>query len=141
MVANYADTFIVGVHGNAGNVSDRSSGRDIPLNAKDLAKLIKEDKNYSTGMTIVLISCNTGAIPPKVADRFAQQLADEMGEGSEVIAPDGFFGVSIDGNTHVYLPDSNDPSKPDLNTKGSMKKFVGGLVEIVDRVEPPDENF
>ncbi|GMO29718.1 MAG: hypothetical protein Ta2B_10670 [Termitinemataceae bacterium] len=74
----------------------------------------------------MLLACNTGATTSDGRDNFAQQLADEMGEGESVIAPNGF--LAIDSKTFtpkIFARDKNNPNQPDINIEGRMITFTG----------------
>jgi len=57
-VANKPNTFQVGGHGNPSLMVDGATGER--LDAKKLAARIKKNPNYKSGMTVEILSCNTG---------------------------------------------------------------------------------
>lgn len=92
------DVFVVGAHGNESaiyeypNPTKDSEGNIVrglgePISPVKLAKMIKESPNYVEGMPVVLWSCNTGKIRENGIKNYAQQLADSLGPGAKVIAP------------------------------------------------------
>jgi RHS repeat-associated protein len=112
---------IVYGHGNPASVVDDrcmvcKSGEY--LNAKDLAKRIKDSGAWKSGMPIWLKSCSTGASNNGIA----QQLADTL--GVKVLAPDNFawfspsvgylgsFGMNRDGTLNGSLPGVDRPFDP-----------------------------
>ncbi|MBO4386306.1 MAG: hypothetical protein J5817_04730 [Treponema sp.] len=114
-------TFIIGGHGNAYIIEDDTA---TSISAKKLAELIKNDKNYSEGMTIKLLSCSTG----KRNDGFAQNLADEMGEGTKVIAPSKTIWINSDGSLEVCdleEKQNGDGNRITVKNQGEWKTFTG----------------
>ena len=114
-------TFIIGGHGNVYIIEDDTA---TSISAKKVAELIKNDKNYSAGMTIKLLSCSTG----KRNDGFAQNLADEMGAGTKVIAPSKTLWISSDGSLEIYdleEKQNEDGDKITVKNQGEWKTFTG----------------
>ena len=84
----------------------------------------KNDKNYSEGMTIKLLSCSTG----KRNDGFAQNLADEMGEGTKVIAPSKTIWINSVGSLEVCdleEKQNGDGNRITVKNQGEWKTFTG----------------
>ncbi|WP_024468297.1 RHS repeat domain-containing protein, partial [Treponema pedis] len=96
--------FIVSAHGSIRGVFDHSGdppnnpiGGKAPIKPSELAKLIKNHPNYNKGMTVQLIVCNVGLPNPEANNiSYAQQLADELGDGVRVLAPEGLVILSFD---------------------------------------------
>ena len=82
-VANKPNTFQVGGHGNPSLMVDGATGER--LDAKKLAARIKKNPNYKSGMTVEILSCNTG----KGANPLGQQLANEL--NTTVKAPNEYL--------------------------------------------------
>ena len=72
--------------------------------------------------TIYLLSCNVGN------GDFAQELADALGEGARVQAPDGYIWFDKDGKAYLGDMDENGNYKPnpDKKFKGSVGKGSSG---------------
>ena len=71
-VANKSNTFQVGGHDNPSLMVDGATGER--LDAKKLAARIKKNPNYKSGMTVEILSCNTG----KGANPLGKQIANEL---------------------------------------------------------------
>ena len=124
----YKADFVVAGHGNrmamykySGYSKDsKDRGVPTPIPAKSLASMIKSHKNYKEGMSVILWSCDVGKAPDNKGyknDCYAQQLADELGEGSVVLAPSGEITVGVGTNPNKII--NKDGSK------GQMNKFIG----------------
>ena len=107
--------FTVGIHGDAGGVS-LSGYQGDKLSPSDLAKSIR-DAGWNGKDTIYLLSCNVGN------GEFPQQLADVLGEGTRVQAPDGYIWFTKDGK--VYLGDMDADGNYIPNPDKKFKGFVG----------------
>lgn len=71
-------------------------------------------------MTVILWSCDVGKAPDNKGyktDCFAQQLADELGAGSVVVAPSGAITVGYGANPNKIQNEDG--------SKGKMNRFVG----------------
>jgi len=80
-----------------------------------LAQKIRSHPDYKKGMTIELLSCNTG----KGKNSIGQQLANEL--NTTVRAPDQFLWYYSDGN---LKPMGMKPDRTqDLNQPGKMRRF------------------
>lgn len=112
--------FSVGIHGDANGVSPTGNANDR-MSASDLAKSIK-DAGWNGTDTIYLLSCNVGN------GDFAQELADALGEGARVQAPDGYIWFDKDGKAYLGDMDENGNYKPnpDKKFKGSVGKGSSG---------------
>ena len=113
-VANKPNTFQVGGHGNPSLMVDGATGER--LDAKKLASRIKKDPNYKSGMTVEILSCNTG----KGANPLGQQLANEL--NTTVKAPNEYLWFSSNGKLTpmgMKADRSQDTSKP-----GTMRIFT-----------------
>ena len=113
-VKNKPDVFQVGGHGNSSVIIDGSNGK--ALTAKDLAQKIQSHPDYKKGMTVELLSCNTG----KGANSIGQQLANEL--NTTVKAPNQFLWYYSNGN---LKPMGMKPDRTqDLNQPGRMRRFT-----------------
>jgi hypothetical protein len=56
-VPDHEGVLTVGAHGNSTTIVDQNG---TPIKANDLAVMIKNHPKYKRGMTIELLSCNTG---------------------------------------------------------------------------------
>lgn len=99
----------VALHGNI--TSAEFFGK--PINASDLAKIIKSRDDYKIGTPIRLFSCNTGNIS-ETGDCFAQLLANEM--RVKIKAPEDLIYVNPDGSFFI-----GDPSVTELKPFWSRK--------------------
>lgn len=110
------EIFTVGGHGSTFSMSDDTKA---PLSASTVAEIIKQDNNYEQGMTVMLLSCNTG----RSDTSFAQDLADELGTGEKVIAPTKTLWISKDGSLEVY----DEITEEGETTKeyGEWRTFIG----------------
>ena len=112
-VKNKPNVFQIGGHGSPSAIIDGSNGK--ALTAKDLAQKIRSHPDYKKGMTIELLSCNTG----KGKNSIGQQLANEL--NTTVRAPDQFLWYYSDGN---LKPMGMKPDRTqDLNQPGKMRRF------------------
>ncbi|UTY31249.1 toxin TcdB middle/N-terminal domain-containing protein [Treponema putidum] len=131
--------FIVSAHGSVRGVFDHSGdppnnsiGGKEPMKPSELAKLIRNHPKYKKGMTIQLIVCNVGLPNPKAKGiPYAQQLADELGEGVKVLAPEGLVILSFDEKKfktrYIVEVENNNESKIIYKFKefiGNQKKDV-----------------
>jgi hypothetical protein len=93
-------------HGTANTVFCRTGE---PMNARELAKWIRNDSRYQAGMTVYLMCCETG----KGSRPIAQKLADQL--GAEVVAPTEKLWPQ---QTGLYIV-----------AQERMKKTMGGMFE------------
>jgi hypothetical protein len=124
-------TFIVGGHGDTQYIYDSSGNNLTPAK---LANMIKNNPDYKPGDTIILDSCNTGKTPEDGGDPFAQKLADALGPGTIVKAPDNYLCIWSDGKIYIgpHIPffesifDINGPNvKQSTSNSGAMLTFKG----------------
>lgn len=104
-------------HGNSKNIHIEHNGKNIEINSRIAAKLIKSRTDYTKGQSIRLLSCNTG----KGNDCFAQNLANKL--GVTVYAPTKMIWAWPNGTHDVYGSIKNNINKPNLKDKGYMKAF------------------
>ena len=85
---------------------DRAVFFEKPINASDLAKIIKSRPDYTIGTPVRLFSCNTGNIE-NTGDCFAQELATALNTTVEApqmeiyVEEDGSFYDGFIGNTQL----------------------------------------
>ena len=97
----------VALHGTPKNVEFFGE----PIDAKTLAKIIRNRKDYSKGSKVRLLSCSTGKITD-TANCFAQQLANVLGVEIEAptddifVYPNGDFiiGKKNNGEMKIFYP-------------------------------------
>lgn len=97
----------VALHGTPKNVEFFGE----PIDAKTLAKIIRNRKDYSKGSKVRLLSCSTGKITD-TANCFAQQLANALGVEIEAptddifVYPNGDFiiGKKNNGEMKIFYP-------------------------------------
>ena len=127
--------FVVAGHGNSVNgiyqyvQSTNGSYKGAPIPATRLAEMIKNDPNYKTGMTVYLWACNVGESPKNGKEIYAQKVADALGEGAVVYAPNTKIWIN-DVFNGVPLPYNITEEKVDgkivyTKTEGGWIKFVG----------------
>jgi hypothetical protein len=119
-------TFIIGGHGSPSFMQDANGKRVYP---SDLADLITApNSGYQKGDIIILDSCNTGVGNDS---SFAQRLANELGHGTIVKAPDNYLTISKKGEVYIGPARDNriyysDPSvQKSPNNSGAMLTFKG----------------
>ena len=86
------NTFIVAAHGSVHGVYDHRGNESHRVKPEELAAMIKSHPGYKKGMTVMLLVCNVG-LPDPDGIISAQQIADAMGEGERVRAPEGFVNM------------------------------------------------
>ena len=106
-------------HGNAHGIKYQINGKDLKINHRELAALIKSKGGYK-GKIIRLISCETGADP----NGFAQNLANKL--NAVVEAPTKLVWAEPSGIYYVASRDKNRPKDPNKNDIGKFVKFYPG---------------
>ena len=81
-------------HGSPNSVQISHNGKDIEINSRILAKMIKKNPQFK-GKGVRLLSCNTGSSPRG----FAQNLANKL--GVPVSAPNKLFWSDSKGRHMV----------------------------------------
>jgi hypothetical protein len=122
IVPRPGDTFVVGAHGSSGMIYGKS-GEEI--NPSELAEMIKTHSEYKEGMSITLYSCNTG----KSENPYAQQLADVMGPGTVVNAPNDYIWLYENGREPFIAPYKD----PENEKKGPDKKHEGDMITFTSK--------
>ena len=117
-IANRSDidpngSFDVIAHGSWKSIEVHSNGKDIEVNARQAAKLIKRQSGFKKAKSIRLLSCNTGERP----NGFAQHLANALGK--PVYAPNMTIHTYSNG---VHWIEEN-------GKKGNFVKFVPGGIK------------
>ena len=107
--------FSVGIHGDANGVSSTGNANDR-MTASELAKSIR-DAGWNGTDTVYLLSCNVGN------GDFPQELANALGEGVRVQAPDGYIWFDQDGKAYLGDMDENGNYKP--NPDRGFKGYIG----------------
>ena len=100
-------------HGNWKSIEVSSGGRDITIDARQAARLIRRQPGFKTAKAIRLLSCSTGAHP----EGFAQHLANALGK--PVIAPNMTIHTYSNG-THWISDDGK---------QGKFVKFIPGGIK------------
>jgi len=100
-----------------------------PISEKDLARIIKSHPKYKPDCTVVLWSCNTGAVG-KNGKIYAQELANELGEGAKVKAPNKYVWLYEDGPLRIAgeiirIEGDSIIKEFDRNDPGRMVLFIG----------------
>ena len=117
-IANRSDVdpngmFDVIAHGNWKEIEISTGGKDIRIDSRQAAKLIRKQPGFKKAKSIRLLSCNTGAHP----DGFAQHLANALGK--PVYAPNMTIH-SYSNGTH-WISDNG--------KRGDFVKFVPGGIK------------
>jgi RHS repeat-associated protein len=112
-VPNDPNVFTVGAHGSPSTIVDSNN---VPIAAADLANMIKAHPKYAAGMTIELLSCNTGQGTNSYAKRLAKQLP-----GHEVKGADKYVWYHAAGNTEIAGMDA--AGNIDRSQPGNMTTF------------------
>ena len=112
LVDNPDNYFVIGGHGSTRIFEDKDKNKITP---ELLAELVKNNPNYTSGMCIILASCNLGGKTSGYIN-YAQRFANAMGENIKVFAatekcwyyPDGTVKVAGDspffkGNPSLIL--------------------------------------
>ena len=121
------NTFVVAAHGNVYGVYDHRGNESHRVKPKELAAMIKSHPGYKNGMTVMLLVCNVG-LPGPDGTISAQQIADAMGEGERVRAPEGFVNMyqhpfgRKKGQIDYFVQKKGEPIDT-LNTE--LKEFIG----------------
>lgn len=113
-------TYDVVAHGGTTIIQVTHNGQIIEVNSRVAAKLIKTNERYKRGQPIRLLSCNTGAS----TSGFAQNLANKLGVIVE--APTKLVWAYPNGRYIVAARSKDNPQLPDLNDRGTFKKFYPG---------------
>ena len=121
------NTFIVAAHGSVHGVYDHRGNESHRVKPEELAAMIKSHPGYKKGMTVMLLVCNVG-LPDPDGIISAQQIADAMGEGERVRAPEGFVNMyqypfgRKKGQIGYFVQKKGEPIDT-LNTE--LKEFIG----------------
>jgi hypothetical protein len=112
------NTFTVGAHGSPTRVDDQKGN---PITPRKLAEIIRNHPKYKPGMTVRLLSCNTGVSPGDGKVSYAQQLADAL--SAKVEAPNNLLWYFSNGATLVAPRKWSNPKKPNYNKLGVLYYF------------------
>jgi len=118
-IAHPPGIYIVAGHGSPLTVGDSRSGKEIQLDPKDLAKIIKADPRYKPGMPVRLMACLTGKEVKGTSKTFAKALAEEL--NAVVFAPNENIGIQ-EGGGFTIAPFGRD-GKQNLHGPGTMVQF------------------
>lgn len=108
------------VHGASNFIVIQHNGKDINVNSRNVAKIIKKRTDYKRGQPIRLLSCDTG----KGENSFAQNLANKL--GVTVYAPTEMLWARPNGTHFIAAAMKNNLKVPDFSKKGHFKKFKPG---------------
>lgn len=106
-------------HGSPNSIQISHNGKNIAINSRLLAKIIKSNPQYK-GKGVRLLSCNTGRDP----NGFAQNLANKL--GAPVLAPNKLFWSDNKGNHFIADRNKKHPNLPSSLNKGEFVMFYPG---------------
>lgn len=98
----------VSAHGSVTHIQIKVNGRNVHMNWRALAQLIKRNKQFHKN-GIRLLSCNTGSSKTG----FAQNLANKL--GVPVKAPDNLLWAYPNGKMIIAPGMTNDKESPDYH--------------------------
>lgn len=113
------DVLDVVAHGSPNSVQISHNGKDIQIDSRTLAKMIKRNPQYKR-KGVRLLSCSTGSSP----NGFAQNLANKL--GVPVSAPNKLFWSDNCGNYLVAGRDKANPKYPSRIDTGEFITFYPG---------------
>ncbi|EJF7618577.1 RHS repeat protein, partial [Escherichia coli] len=122
-IRNYAEKvwinpniITIGTHGDPQSVYDENYNK---IDVKTLANEVRNHPKFKPGMSVRLLSCNTG----KGNNSYAQQLADEL--GVRVYAPDQYDWYYSNGKVEPWggFYDANNQLQMDTNQPGHEFTF------------------
>ena len=128
------ELFIITAHGNSdfiyeypdASVENNYRGSGKKIEPERLAQIIKNHPNYKEGAHVVLWACNTGNENASERDCYAQKLADALGPGSIVIAPNSYYFISLNPKGLNYIGGQKADGTIDYDKpKGRMVIFKG----------------
>ncbi|EFW6956800.1 RHS repeat protein [Shigella boydii] len=115
-VWNNPNIITIGTHGDPQSVYDENYNK---IDVKTLANEVRNHPKFKHGMSVRLLSCNTG----KGNNSYAQQLADEL--GVRVYAPDQYDWYYSNGKVEPWggFYDANNQLQMDTNQPGHEFTF------------------
>ncbi|GCG05163.1 type IV secretion protein Rhs [Escherichia coli] len=115
-VWNNPNIITIGAHGDPQSVYDENYNK---IDVKTLANEVRNHPKFKPGMSVRLLSCNTG----KGNNSYAQQLADEL--GVRVYAPDQYDWYYSNGKVEPWggFYDANNQLQMDTNQPGHEFTF------------------
>lgn len=115
-VWNNPNIITIGAHGDPQSVYDENYNK---IDVKTLANEVRNHPKFKPGMSVRLLSCNTG----KGNNSYAQQLADEL--GVRVYAPDQYDCYYSNGKVEPWggFYDANNQLQMDTNQPGHEFTF------------------
>ncbi|EIN0460638.1 RHS repeat protein, partial [Escherichia coli] len=115
-VWNNPNIITIGTHGDPQSVYDENYNK---IDVKTLANEVRNHLKFKPGMSVRLLSCNTG----KGNNSYAQQLADEL--GVRVYAPDQYDWYYSNGKVEPWggFYDANNQLQMDTNQPGHEFTF------------------
>lgn len=106
-------------HGSPNSIQISHNGKNIEIDSRTLAKMIKRNPQYKRN-GVRLLSCNTGSSP----SGFAQNLANKL--GVPVSAPNKLFWSDAYGNHIVASRSQINPKLPSSSDRGEFVTFYPG---------------
>lgn len=113
------NTLDIVAHGSENYIQVSHHGKDILIDSRTLAKMIKRNSQFKRN-GIRLLSCNTGSSKTG----FAQNLANKL--GVPVMAPDKLLWSDNKGKTVVAGRSRTNPHFPSTTDKGNFITFYPG---------------
>lgn len=112
-------TLDIVAHGSPNSIQIQHNGKDIEINSRMLAKIIKKNPQYKKN-GIRLLSCETGSL----RNGFAQNLANKL--GVPVSAPTKLLWSDARGNYFVAGRSKYNPLLPSYTDKGEFITYYPG---------------
>ena len=107
-------------HGESNAIQFEHNGEIMALDARTVARMLKNKKDYSKKQPIRLLSCSTGSD----SLGFAQNLANKLGVVVE--APTKLVWACPNGDYFVAGRSTSNPNRPDYKNRGKFIKFYPG---------------
>ncbi len=129
-----SENFTIVAHGNsdyiyeypAASIENNSRGPGKRIEPEQLANMIKKHPNYNNGEPVILWACNTGNETASERVCYAQKLADALGPGAIVIAPNKYYFISENPKGMNYIGGQTKDGQIDYDQpRGKMILFKG----------------
>lgn len=109
-------------HGLQNQIQIEYNGKNIFIDSRTLARLIKADSKYKAKQPIRLLSCNTGYDNNSIAQHLANKL------NAIVYAPNNILWAYPNGKYIIAPRLSNDPLSPQYVHPNTNKQYSGKFI-------------